>query len=597
MNFVQPAAPLKKAPVSREAGLVFFFLVLFGVIFCVTSVSGCSFARAREPEPEVFSRAEPGAAQVDFSPEAAYYFSVYNWLRYQDDKESRAGALLSLQEAVKVDSASAYLRLELAEQLLRIRRVEDAQVHAAAALELEPESPRARRLLAGIYSMTGRHEAAISQYEKLLAEDFGDGDTVFFLVALYVETLNYEKALEVLKKYREDRPEDALGPFYQGKVYSELKLYQEAERYFHEALEIDPEMAEAWLHLGSIYEFTERREDAVTVYRRLLELDGDDRQVLERLGQLLVGEGRLDEALTTFLRLRGLGQVPVSIEIKIALIYFQQGDYEIAASILQELHEQYSEQNRVTFYLASSLEALERKTEALSLFLAIPEHDELFYDARIRAAFIYEEQGDYSACEKVLRELIVSYPEKLGLYRMLSSLRRKQDDNQGALLVLQEGLARYPDDYKLRFALGVVYNDLGRVADSIAVMQVLLRENPDDAVVLNFVGYTYVEQGIQLDDAEKLLVKALSLQPDSGYILDSMGWLYYARGDYEKALTFLQRARDQAPDDPVIFDHLGDVAAALGRPGEAVEYYRHSLRFKDVDKVRLKIEKLLQKER
>ncbi|MBN2706985.1 MAG: tetratricopeptide repeat protein [Deltaproteobacteria bacterium] len=595
MNFEQPVAPLKNILASKESGMVFFFLLLLGFFFWVTAVSGCSFARAREPE--VFSRVEPGPASVNFSPGAAYYFSVYNWLRYQDDKESRVEALLNLREAVKVDPGSAYLRLELAEQLLGMRNVEEAQAHAAAALELEPESPRARRLLAGIYSMTGRHEAAILQYEKLLAEDFGNEDSVFFLVALYVETLNYEKALEILKKYREHRPEDALGPFYQGKVYSELKLYQEAERFFREALELDPEMAEAWLHLGSIYEFTERREDAVTVYRRLLELDGDDRQVLERLGQVLVGEGRLDEALAIFLKLRGLGQVPVSIEIKVALIYFQQGDYETAASILKSLHEQHPDQNRVTFYLASSLEALERKSEAQSLFLAIPEHDELFYDARIRAAFIYEDQRDYPACEKVLRELIASYPDKLGLYRMLSSLRRKQDDNQGALQVLQEALARHPDDYKLRFALGVVYNDLGRVADSIAVMQVLLRENPDDAVVLNFVGYTYVEQGVQLEDAEKLLAKALSLKPDSGYILDSMGWLYFVRGDYEKAMTFLQRARDKVPDDPVIFDHLGEVAAALGRPGEALEHYRQSLRFKDDAKVRQKIEKLLQKGR
>ena len=189
----------------------------------------------------------------------------------------------------------------------------------------------------------------------------------------------------------------------------------------------------------------------------------------------------------------------------------------------------------------------------------------------------------------------MNYPDKVGLYRMLSSLRQKQDDHQGALQVLQDALAQHPDDYKLRFALGVVYNDLGRATDSVAVMQALLKENPDDATVLNFIGYTYVEQGVQLDDAEKLLNRALEIKPDSGYIIDSMGWLFFVREEYQKALEYLLRARDMVPDDPVIHEHLGDIYVELKRHDEAVENYRRSLELKEERKVRQKMEKLLQK--
>ncbi len=573
--------------------LGYIFVGLYGVAV----LAGCGAARVQERQVSMTLSKTATVLERPVSAAAYYYFSVYNWLRYQGDNKSRAGALLSLQKAVKADSESAYLRLELADLLLKLMKLEEARVHAGAALELEPGNRRARRLLAGIYTMTGNHKEAIAQYETLIVEEPENSEAIFYLVALYVETLEYEKALQLLQEYREKRPDDVFGPFYQGKVYTELKLYKEAERYYNEALEIDPEMPNVWLSLGLIYEFTERRDEAVAAYKKLLEIDGDDRQALERLGQLLVSDGNLDAALKIFQRLQKQGEVPVSIDVKIALIYFQQGKYQESADILEKLHLKHPEQHRITFYLASSFEALERQDEALELFLAIPETNELYYDARIHTAFLYEEREEYQACENILRAMIVNYPDKVGLHRMLSSLRQKQDDNEGALKVLQDAMAQHPDDYKLRFALGVVYNDLGRALDSVTVMQALLKENPDDATVLNFIGYTYVEQGVQLDDAEKLLDRALELKPDSGYILDSMGWLFYVRKDYEKALEYLLRAQELVPDDPVIYDHLGDIYVELGRRDDAISSYSRSLELKDDKSVRGKLEKLLQKKK
>lgn len=584
------ALRLRQSIFCRSSCFIFFGFL--GVALLLS----CGAAKVQERQVSMTLTKSATSLKRQISPAAYYYFSIYNWLRYQDDKEVRAGALPSLEKAVKADPESAYLRLELADLLLKGMKIEAARSHARVALELDPGNHRARRLLAGIYTLTGKHEAAIGQYESLIAEDHpGSSEAIFYLVALYVETLEYEKALDLLQKYRKERPDDVFGPFYLGKVYAELKLYKEAERYYNEALEIDPEMPDAWLSLGLIYEFTERREDAVKAYKRLLQIDGDDRQALERLGQLLVGNGNLEAALEIFQRLQNQGQVPVSINVKIALIYFQQGKYREAADILDKLHSKYPKQYRITFYLASSLEALERQEEALQLFLSIPESDDLSYDARIHSAFLYEEREEFLACENILRELIANYPEKVGLYRMLSSLRQKQDDDQGALQILQDALAQHPDDYKLRFALGVVYNDLGRAADSVAVMQALLKDNPDDATVLNFIGYTYVEQGVQLDDAEILLDRALEIKPDSGYIIDSMGWLFFVRKDFEKALEYLLRAREMVPDDPVIHEHLGDIFAELKRHDEAIENYRRSLELKEEALVRQKMEKLLQK--
>ncbi len=572
-------------------------LLLGGValLFCPACSTTPGHTRTRNVTLTMTKRAP--AVEAPSSPAAFYYFSLYNWLRHQPGRQARETALESLRKAVQADPDSLYLRLELAEQLMKNMKVEEARVNARAALELDPGNPRARRMLAGIYTVTGKPQAAIAQYQSLLRENPDNTEALFYLVALYVDTLQYEKALDLLKEYRRRHPEDVLGPFYMGKVYAELKLYKDAERYFKEAVKIDPEMPDAWFSLGLIYEYTGQQDKAVQAYRKLLEINGNDRHALERLGQLLVRSGNFDDALKIFKRLQAQGEVPVSISIKIALIYLQQGKYKEAAELLQKLHERYPNQARITFYLASCREAMKEPDEALKLFLKIPAGDDLYYDARIHAAFLYEERSDFAACENILRELIATYPEKAGLYRMLSSLRRKQGDEEGALKILEKARRQFPGDYKIRFALGVVYSDLGRYQDSVRVMQELLKENPEDATVLNFIGYTYVEQGVQLDDAEKLLDKALRLKPDSGFILDSVGWLQFVKGNYEKALDYLKQAAQKVPDDPVIFEHLGDTYVKLGRLDEARESYRHSLKIKASKKVREKLEKLLQNEK
>ncbi|RLB70693.1 MAG: hypothetical protein DRH03_06795 [Deltaproteobacteria bacterium] len=580
----------------RSYGSCAVVIVLLAAFFGVALFSGCSTVKPPVERQVAMTLTKSAVVFPDgVSAESLYYFSVYNWLRYQNSNEARAGALQSLKRAVKSDPGSLYLRLELAELLFKHRQVSDALVHAEAALELDPRNSRARRLLAGIYTVSGDKKRAVKQYEDLIAENPDNSEVLFYLVALYVETAEYEKALELLKDYRQKHPDDVLAPFYQGKIYAELKLYNDAERYFKEALQLEPEMPDAWLSLGLIYEFTERREEAVAAYKKLLEIDDGDRQALERLGQLLVGDGDLDAALEIFKRLRKQGDVPASINVKIALIYFQQGSYQEAAEILEELHAEYPQKQRITFYLASSLEALARQDEALKLFLSIPAGDDLYYDARVHAAFVYEGRKEFKLCEEVLNELIAKYPEKIGLYRMLASLHQKQGDDQGALDILNKALVQYPDDYKLRFALGVVYNDLGQASESVVVMQGLLKENPDDATVLNFIGYTYVEQGVQLDDAEQLLDRALEIKPDSGYILDSIGWLYFARKDYDKALEYLLKAREKIDDDPVLFEHLGDIFLKLERDDEALKSYRRSLDIKEDKKISEKMEKLLQK--
>ena len=118
-------------------------------------------------------------------------------------------------------------------------------------------------------------------------------------------------------------------------------------------------------------------------------------------------------------------------------------------------------------------------------------------------------------------------------------------------------------------------------------MRLVLKINPDHPQALNYIGYTYAEKGINLDEAEALIKRALELKPDDGYITDSLGWVYFKKGEIEKAVIELEKAHLLAPEDPVIAEHLGDAYASRNLIDKAIIMYERAMKL-DPKKTELK---------
>ena len=121
-----------------------------------------------------------------------------------------------------------------------------------------------------------------------------------------------------------------------------------------------------------------------------------------------------------------------------------------------------------------------------------------------------------------------------------------------------------------------------------------LELNPDQPQVLNYLGYSLVEKQIKLDEALDMIERAVAARPDSGYIVDSLGWVLYRLGRYEEAVVHMERAAELMPVDPIVNDHLGDVLWAVGRYREAEFQWTRALSFdpeeKDAVRIRRKLE-------
>ena len=171
------------------------------------------------------------------------------------------------------------------------------------------------------------------------------------------------------------------------------------------------------------------------------------------------------------------------------------------------------------------------------------------------------------------------YPGAPIFYILEASLLRQEEDYLGAEHTLKQGLAQLKNDPELTYELALVYEVLERRDEGLALMESVVRAHPDHANALNYVGYTLAEEGRDLDRALVLVTKASSLDPENGYILDSVAWVHFRKNELKKAWEYIRYAVDLVDTDPTIWEHYGDIAAAMGKKAEARKGYSLSLKF------------------
>jgi Flp pilus assembly protein TadD len=182
------------------------------------------------------------------------------------------------------------------------------------------------------------------------------------------------------------------------------------------------------------------------------------------------------------------------------------------------------------------------------------------------------------------------------LLGFLASLHREKGDREKAIDILKKMISLNPENDQFYFTLGAVYDEAKDKQNCITHMEKAIKLNPKNAAALNYLGYTWAEQGVRLDEAEKLIRQALQVEPNDGFYIDSLGWVFYQRGEYAKAVQQLERAAELVGQDPTVNEHLGDAYDKVGRTMDAARAYRealaHAKEESQIQRLRTKIDTL-----
>jgi len=185
------------------------------------------------------------------------------------------------------------------------------------------------------------------------------------------------------------------------------------------------------------------------------------------------------------------------------------------------------------------------------------------------------------------------------VFAFLASLYRKAKDFPRAIEAMEKVTVIDPRSDQAYFQLGALYDEAKNKEKTIASMKKAIELNPKNSAALNYLGYTWAEMGVRLDEAEDLILRALKIEPNDGFYIDSLGWVYYQKGDYLRAVEQLERAVEITVEDPTIIEHLADAYDKIGRSDRALARYRDAVKkSKEADqikRIREKIERLEKK--
>jgi Flp pilus assembly protein TadD len=184
---------------------------------------------------------------------------------------------------------------------------------------------------------------------------------------------------------------------------------------------------------------------------------------------------------------------------------------------------------------------------------------------------------------EVLDQLARTHGDLAVVHSTLGDTLRAQDKYQPAIAAYTRALDLMaegnPRIWLLYFSRGIAYSQNDDETSAEADFRAALAINPEQPQVLNYLGYSLVEENRKLDEALDMIERAVATSPDSGYIVDSLGWVYYRLGRYPEAVVQMERAVELEAVDPVVNDHLGDVYWAVGREREAQFQWKRALSF------------------
>lgn len=236
---------------------------------------------------------------------------------------------------------------------------------------------------------------------------------------------------------------------------------------------------------------------------------------------------------------------------------------------------------------AELLDALEQYDLAVDTYRRVPQDSADHQAAELGRAEALRRSDRPDAAREVLERLAEDDPLQSSVHSALGDLLRQQEDYAAAVAAYDDALANASEGDRsrwfLHYARGISHERLDQWPEAEADFRAALELNPEQPQVLNYLGYSLVEKQIKLDEALDMIERAVAARPDSGYIVDSLGWVLYRLGRYDEAVGNMERAVELMPVDPVVNDHLGDVYWAVGRQREAEFQWKRALSFIDPD--------------
>ncbi len=487
-------------------------------------------------------------------------------------------AVASLSQAAK-NSRDPRLAARASQAALYAKLYPQAQENAQLWVTLQSENLEARETLATVYLESGQPVQAQQQLEAalLLAKKNNNLDQMFLRVAGILgrhksRTTGFE-IMESLAKQYQHNPHATLALAHLSVRAGDL---DKALTAINHSLELSPDWDEAALYKGRVLVSRKEVPEARQFYRDYLDDNSGATKVRLNYARLLIDSKQWEKARKEFVRV--VDDAPNDAEsiFAVGLLAYQAQRYDEAQTYLERHLELQPENDQARMYLGQIAEERKDFTTATRWYEAITSPN-YYFEAQTRLGMAMWRMGDLQAARDHLQSVTTTTEkQKVQLVLAEEQILREAKKYDEALKVLNVAMVKLPEQTDVRYARALIAEKLNMVELSISDLRAILKKEPNNAHALNALGYTLADRTEKLGEAKKLIKLALKQKPNDPFVLDSMGWVYYRMGQYDKAIVYLKRALSMR-NDAEISAHLGEVLWVSGDKSTARTVWRHAL--------------------
>lgn len=545
-----------------------------------------------------------------------------------ESKGEHAAAILEFQDALRLNPGSG-IHYALAKNYLMLNKIHLAIQHSKKSLELSPEEVEYYVLLSDIYYAANQYDSSIAVLEKIIEMDPSNINSYYKLARLY-ENSKPLRAIEIYNKLTDIIGADWSVLIRVAELHEKLGNLKEAAEAIEELISIDPSNTAIQKLLSEVYIRDSRNDDALKVLNDIIELNPEDLDARDRKAQILIQQNKWKEAAEEYDYILSQSDIPLEAKLRVGASFFAQSLKDTSALIPAKqffekinadttdwevklylgaiaLMEDDTSSAKINFKTAAELAPMNPqgwinlggilfdngyyKESAFIMEEAVNLHPQNFV-INLILGLSYSQSGKHSEAEKYLKVSTELNPNDLTALSAYGYTLNQLKRNEEAIEYMKRALEVKPDDVNLLGTLGLIYDSMEMWEECDSTYERALQIDSLNPTVNNNYAYSLSERGIRLDEALAMAIIAVEAEPLNTSFLDTIGWVYFKLGDYEKAKEYLEKALELAGERVVIMDHLGDVLFKMGDKNLAMEFWQKAYELDTTNNlIKTKIEK------
>ncbi|MBQ2811583.1 MAG: tetratricopeptide repeat protein [Alphaproteobacteria bacterium] len=461
----------------------------------------------------------------------------------------------------------------------------------------------------------GRIDEAAEYAKKAIKEDDNSNFIHFVIMANEAKNKNYDKAIKSIDNIKDEMYQKSIGPLFKAWLYAAKNEKQKALEQLEVFKKDEALLSFYYMHRGMIHDYFNDTKSAQTDFEAII-LDDDleisfrslqiitnfylrnnQPQKAQNLIKTFAGYNTNTKVLSTLLENiqkieknrtlplidtpeKGLGEAIFNIAV-----IFRDFQTDIA-QIFTALALYLNPENDVALISSADLsESNNRFTEAIKQYNKLSISSPLHYMAHLKISTILMNNQQFDESVQILKNMLKTYPDDYNILFNLGEINRMTDNNKDAITYYNKALDVAPKstaaDWTVYYALGMAYERNNQWNEAENVLKKALSISNRHPFILNYLGYVWLENNQNYNEALYMIFEAYQQNPENGHIMDSMGWALYRMGKFDDALNVLEKAAEYLPANAVVCDHLGDVYWQVGRKNEAKYQWQHALTLKE----------------